>query len=146
MKLNEIIASSEYEHFLSFKDNDDEDRHSAEMIMFKFLSHLETFNDNLLSRKEMAHLLDTSPSYITQLFKGDKLINLLTLAKIERVFNIEFEIGARKVFEKNAKNEPELVAQSDSYQNILNTKLKVIWGDKELDKDLEPNLYAAIPA
>lgn len=47
-----------------------------------------------LSKKNLAEKLDTSKSYITQLFSGDKLLNIKTLAKIEQNLNINFAIKA----------------------------------------------------
>ncbi len=45
-----------------------------------------------LSKADLAKKLKTSKSYITQLFIGDKLINLSLLARIQTVFNVSFEI------------------------------------------------------
>ncbi|MCW3110125.1 MAG: hypothetical protein JWQ09_4631, partial [Segetibacter sp.] len=38
--------------------------------------------------------LDTSTSFISQLFSGNKLANLITLAKLQKSYNISFEIKA----------------------------------------------------
>jgi transcriptional regulator with XRE-family HTH domain len=100
MKLNEVIAAPGYEDLLIFEDINEEDRHNAAMIMFKFLSGIEDVTKDKLSRKKLAELIGTSPSYITQLFRGDKLINLLTIAKLERVLNIEFDITPRFISDK----------------------------------------------
>jgi len=101
MKLNEVIAAPGYEDLLIFEDINEEDRHNAVMIMFKFLSVIEDVTkDKKLSRKKLAELIGTSPSYITQLFRGDKLMNLLTIAKFERVLNIEFNITPRFISDK----------------------------------------------
>jgi transcriptional regulator with XRE-family HTH domain len=56
-----------------------------------------------MSKKKLAELLNTSPSYVTQIFRGQKIINLLTLAKLQQIFEIEFKIISEKVHEK-AKN------------------------------------------
>ena len=62
----------------------------------RFLSELEKLNcEKPLKKKDLAKAINTSPSYITQLYRGDKLINLITLAKIQDAFNITFEINAK---------------------------------------------------
>ncbi len=75
---------------------DEEDvKHGARIIMYRFLSEVERLSDEKnINRKELAKLIGTSPSYITQLFKGIKLLNLETAAKFENVFNVKFDIKA----------------------------------------------------
>ena len=96
MKLNDKYnLSAEFEDLFAFQSKDEVIEHESKMIMFRFLSELEKLNDSPIKRKDLAKALDTSPSYITQLFRGDKLINLTMLAKIQDVFNITFEISAK---------------------------------------------------
>ena len=65
------------------------------IIMYRFLSEIERLSDEKnLSRKELAKKIGTSPSYITQLFRGNKVINLETLAKFQKALNITFDIKA----------------------------------------------------
>jgi ribosome-binding protein aMBF1 (putative translation factor) len=74
--------------------------------MFKFLSLIEQEMDKSgMSKKELAELLNTSPSYVTQLFRGQKTINLLTLAKFQHIFGMEFRIVSKKVDEKSTSKE-----------------------------------------
>lgn len=88
--------SPEFENLFTFKTKDDETEHEAKMLMFRFLSELEKLNGNKpFKKKDLAKALKTSPSYITQLFNGDKLINLTTLAKIQEAYKISFEIKAK---------------------------------------------------
>ena len=76
---------------LSEKDKLDND---AKLIMFRFLDIVERKREKLgWSRKELAKKVGTSASYITQLMRGDKLINMLTLAKMQRALNIKFDIS-----------------------------------------------------
>jgi len=91
-------VSEEFADLFVFSNEEEELEHEAYMIMFRFLSELEKLNseDRPLKKKELAEKLGVSPSYITQLFNGNKLINFNTLAKIERAFNITFEIKTRQ--------------------------------------------------
>jgi transcriptional regulator with XRE-family HTH domain len=89
--------SNEFEGFFSFKNEKEELKHEAYMIMFRFLSELEKVlaKGDTLKKKELADKLGVSSSFITQLFNGNKLMNLTMLAKIQEVFNITFDIKAR---------------------------------------------------
>lgn len=89
--------NKEFENLFSFKNEKEELEHEARMIMFRFLSELERINEkgNIIRKKELADKLRVSPSFITQLFNGNKLLNFTLLAKIQEAFNITFEIKAR---------------------------------------------------
>lgn len=91
-------VSNEFADLYNFTNKEEEIEHEAYMIMFRFLSELENLNSGtkLLKKKELAQKLGVSASYITQLFNGTKLINLITLAKIERELNITFEVKASR--------------------------------------------------
>ncbi|NCW88573.1 MAG: XRE family transcriptional regulator, partial [Chitinophagia bacterium] len=43
-----------------------------------------------ITRKLLAQLIGTSPSYLTQVFRGDKPLNFMTLAKIQKALNVSF--------------------------------------------------------
>jgi transcriptional regulator with XRE-family HTH domain len=45
-----------------------------------------------ITRKELALRIGTSASWLTQVFRGDKLPNLETITKLKNVLNIEFDI------------------------------------------------------
>jgi transcriptional regulator with XRE-family HTH domain len=95
MKLNKKYKiNSEFGDLFTFKNKKEELKHEATMIMFRFLSEVERITDNNLSKKDLAKLIDTSASYVTQLFNGDKLLNFLKLAKLQDALNIKFNIVA----------------------------------------------------
>lgn len=92
----------------------------AKLIMFRFLSIIETKREELgWSRKVLAEKIGTSPSYISQLFRGDKLINMNTLAIIQKVMDIQFEISQNKTSEVKIANKtiPVAVHRSLSEKN-----------------------------
>jgi transcriptional regulator with XRE-family HTH domain len=73
----------------------EQDEQAARMIMYRFLSEIERVSDQQRGLKaKLATSIGTSKSYITQLFNGDKLVNLLTLAKFEKALGIKFQILA----------------------------------------------------
>jgi transcriptional regulator with XRE-family HTH domain len=76
-------------------DQEQDIDHEAKMIMYRFLSEVERVSEDMhLNRKEIAARIGTSASYITQLFRGNKLINMHTIAKFQELLNIKFEIKA----------------------------------------------------
>ncbi|MFZ4414881.1 MAG: helix-turn-helix domain-containing protein [Bacteroidales bacterium] len=90
--------------FNSFTEKE-QNENDAKLIMFRFLSIIEEKCEVLgLNRKQLAEKVGTSPSYITQLYRGDKLINMLTLAKFQKVLDLEFEIIEKKSYEEKVKD------------------------------------------
>ena len=86
-----------FNSMLTFTDKNEEVEHEAAMIMFQFLSEItKVMEDKKISKKDLAKIIGTSPSYITQLFRGDKLINFKTLAKIQRGLDTKFEVKIKK--------------------------------------------------
>lgn len=75
--------------------NDDNVRHLSQMLMYRFLSEIEKITDDRnISRKQLAELIGVSPSYITQLYRGNKPLNIETLAKVEKALDFRFDIKA----------------------------------------------------
>lgn len=63
------------------------------MLSTKFLSEIERVcQNNKILKKELAGMIGTSPSFITQLFRGSKIVNLETIAKIQLELGISFDI------------------------------------------------------
>jgi ribosome-binding protein aMBF1 (putative translation factor) len=86
-----------FNSLFTHEDKKDEVKHRAHMLMFRFLSEVERVaEERKLKKKDIAKMIGTSPSYVTQLFRGDKLINMETLAKFEKELDIEFEIRIRQ--------------------------------------------------
>jgi plasmid maintenance system antidote protein VapI len=99
MKFKEKYKTGkEFEELFKFRDEKEELDHEAHMIMFRFLSEIEKHQvtGRKLKKNELASRLGVSPSYITQLYNGDKLLNFTMLAKIQKAFDIIFEIRVRR--------------------------------------------------
>ncbi|WPP53600.1 helix-turn-helix domain-containing protein [Catalinimonas niigatensis] len=93
-----------FKDLFEFEDEKEEIKHRARILMFRFLSEVEKIVEKKkLKKKDLAKMIGTSPSYVTQLFRGDKLINLETLAKLQKVLGIEFVIKSKKVNTENSK-------------------------------------------
>lgn len=95
MKFNEKFdINPDYADLLEFNSEKSELKHEATMLMFRFLSEIERINGKSIQNKDIATSLKTSRSFVTQLFNGDKLANLITIAKLQKAFNIVFEVKA----------------------------------------------------
>jgi ribosome-binding protein aMBF1 (putative translation factor) len=61
------------------------------LLMSGFLSEIEAaMVKKKITRKMLAQLIGTSPSYLTQVFRGDKPLNFMTLAKMQKALNVGF--------------------------------------------------------
>ena len=89
-RFNEIFA---------FKNAKDKLQFEAEMmhldIMYEIQCLMEKHEN--MTKSELANKLVVSKGYLTQLFTGDKLINLKTMAKLQRIFNIKFFISHESI-------------------------------------------------
>ena len=96
-----------FKTILSFDNEQDQLELEAKLIMAKFLEKIqEIATQKGLKKKDLAEKIGTSASYITQLYRGHKLLNLMTLAKLQRALDIEFDVaikGANQI--KNSINE-----------------------------------------
>ncbi len=82
--------------FASFSDEEIVEQ-EARLLSFHFLSEIEAaMEKQKISKKLLAEKVNTSASYITQLFRGDRLPNLSILAKIQRALNIKFDVKTRE--------------------------------------------------
>lgn len=69
----------------------------AEHLSLVFLSEVEKTMDNRGMRKtDLAKMLNTSKSYLTQLWNGDKVLSLQMIARIQIALNIKFTIKANE--------------------------------------------------
>lgn len=92
-KLNKIQISPEFENLFSFNSKDDKLDHKAQMISFRILSEIEKLcAEKKIKRKDLAEILGTSKSYVTQLFRGDRQINAITMAKLEDSLGFTFDV------------------------------------------------------
>ena len=83
---------------------EEKNENDAKLIMFRFLDIIERRRELLgLNRKQLAEKVGTSASYITQLFRGDKLINMPTLAKFQTALGIKFDIAEKQSYEETVK-------------------------------------------
>jgi transcriptional regulator with XRE-family HTH domain len=66
----------------------------ALLLGFRFLSIIDRLMEEKgLTKKSLAAKIGASPSYITQLFRGNVRVNLEFIAKAEKALGIKFHVG-----------------------------------------------------
>jgi plasmid maintenance system antidote protein VapI len=92
MKLNRVKVEDDFEDLFSFSDKEDRLEHRAQMISYRILSEIEKLcEEKQIKKKELAAMVDTSASYITQLFRGDKQVNTAIMSRFEEAFDMVFD-------------------------------------------------------
>jgi len=65
----------------------------ALVLSAKFLSEIQRVcQEQDILKKDLAEMIGTSPSHVTQLFRGNKTINLKTIAKLQLALGVSFNI------------------------------------------------------
>jgi ribosome-binding protein aMBF1 (putative translation factor) len=84
------------------KSPEEQVEHRAQLLSYIFLSEAQKAMDRKgWTRKQLADEIGTSASYLTQLFRGDRLLNFKTVAKIEGALEIRFEVNSIKSSESS---------------------------------------------
>lgn len=96
MSSNRKRIREDFKKLLEFKNEDERLQFEAEMLHLAIMNKINILmNEKKMNKAQLSKELSTSKGYITQLFTGDKLLNLKTLVKIQRIFkvniNLEFE-------------------------------------------------------
>jgi len=88
------------------KSPEEQVEHRAQMLSWIFLSEAQKVMDQKgWTRKQLAKEIGTSASYLTQLFRGDRLLNFKTVAKIEAALDIEFEVVSLRPGERGNRSD-----------------------------------------
>jgi transcriptional regulator with XRE-family HTH domain len=106
-----------FQNLRKHKSEKEEIEHEAQMLMFKFLAETQKYQDiQGVNRKSLAQKIKTSASYLTQLFRGDKPLNFITLAKFQKSLGIKYKIVAIPISaEISVEDEALWLEQIDKY-------------------------------
>jgi len=81
----------ELEEALKFKNEKDRIEINASFIQLDILDEIkQLMKERNLSRKELASKMNKSNSFVSQLFSGDKALNLKMIAQFQEIFNTKF--------------------------------------------------------
>lgn len=96
-----------FKSILSFEDDNDKLEFETSLIHLDIIDNIiELMNERGYTKARLAKKLGTSKSYITQLFSGDKLVNLQLIAKLQRIFDVKFSFNRNIVDDR--EEYPEL--------------------------------------
>ncbi|MEJ8819461.1 hypothetical protein [Lacibacter sp. H407] len=100
LKSDQPMANA-WKDLFSFKSEKEKYEHDAQILMFKFLSEVEQYQEAQgINRKSLAQKIKTSASYLTQLWRGNKPLNFVTLVKMQDALKLKFIIKAVPVNEE----------------------------------------------
>ena len=95
-KLNNVNINPEFEELFSYQSKKDKIEHKAQMISYRILSEVEKIcEEKKIRKKDLADMVGTSRSYITQLFRGSKQVNVDIMARLEESLNISFNVKVK---------------------------------------------------
>jgi transcriptional regulator with XRE-family HTH domain len=95
MNSKNIAALEKLSRMLEFKSEREKERLEEELLNLKFITAIEEIMElKDVNKSDLADILKSSRSYVSQLFSGNKMINIRTLTKIQRGLNISFKIYA----------------------------------------------------
>ena len=101
-KLKNLKVNPEFEDLFAFKNKDEERKHNAQMISYRVLSEVNrTCEERNINKKQLATMVGASASYITQLFRGTKQVNMDVMGRFEEALDICFVIHAMPDMESN---------------------------------------------
>ena len=87
------IIERELQKAITFKSEKEIISHSIINISLNFMHIIEQLmKQKNISKKELSKFLKISQKALDELFSGDKIIDFKTLAIIERLFKISFDI------------------------------------------------------
>lgn len=88
-KLDDLMK--DFEEFLSSKDDRERIETKASFIQLDILDEVKLLmKEKNISRTQLAKKLSKSKSFVSQLFSGDKALNLKMIAQFQEIFNAKF--------------------------------------------------------
>lgn len=123
-----------------FKELDNNFDIDAKVIASRFLNEVKDIAEvRKINRKKLAEMIGTSPSYLTQLYRGTKIMNLVTMAKLKKALDLEVEIKITNniyAFEvEENKFEKFYSIHQCTHNNILWGVIKNFNNDSSTDND-----------
>lgn len=104
-KLNSSVKIRKEFQKLFEKSPEEQVEHRAQMLSYNFLSEAQKAMDQKdWTQRRLADEIGTSASYLTQLMRGDRLLNLKTIAKMEDALQIRFEVKTVEMNDWNFDN------------------------------------------
>jgi len=107
------------------KTEEDLNKEESYILQANYLSEIERlYKDGGLNRRELAFKINLSPSYLSQVFGGDKPLNFLTLAKIKRALDLRFDLRASFASEKKIEVRPYMNLNESNNFEVATAKIR----------------------
>ncbi len=90
-----------------------------EILHFAFIEQVQYHMGDMRYSK-LAEELNVSKSFVSQLFSGDKLINIDLMAKLQRILHFKFKIDSKCNFVNNEADNNIVPLASYSMETYLN--------------------------
>ncbi len=130
-----------FNEILSFRNEAEKIQFEAEIFSLDIMYEVECLMKSQefdLNKTQLANKLDVSKGYLTQLFTGDKLINLKTMAKLQRIFNIKFSVSHESI------EKLKMRAMEKKYRKIEFNRNKDDW-QKFISRSGKTYEFRAVP-
>lgn len=126
MNTRKNITQSKNNNFLKFENEEELIDSYAEAIHLDIVYKLnKLLSHKGINKSDLASLFNTSKSFITQIFRGDKLINLKFLAKLRMKFNVKIDIDFIDVH-YNLSSVELTALKINKYKNTERNKLSIV--------------------
>lgn len=123
---NKLSYEERVQNLLNFEDDQEKIDFETEIIHIEIINQiLQLMEKENISKSDLAKILGISKSYITQLFAGDKILNLKLLAKFQKIFKIKFKISFKSL-ENHEQNILFKNVSEDNFNINENNENKVI--------------------
>ncbi len=103
-KLKNLKVNPVFAEFFAFDSKEEERKHNAQMISYRILSEVDrACEERNINKKQLASMVGASASYITQLFRGTKQVNMDVMGRFEEALEICFVIHAKPEKESDSE-------------------------------------------
>lgn len=97
-KYMQAIVSRKFKEIFKHKNKAEEIEHNSMMLQYYILSEFEAaMEKRSMNKADLAKKLKCSPSWLTQMWRGDKRMSLLMAAKIAYTLGISISISSEPI-------------------------------------------------
>jgi len=88
---------NEWKDIFAFAGEKEKIEHEADVLSYLIAQEIKRgLQQQNISSKEFARMIGTSPAYVTQVFRGDKRVNMVFLAKVVQKTKLRLSIQIRE--------------------------------------------------
>ena len=126
------LMIKELDKALKFENEEDRIEVKASFIQMDILDEVrKLMEERKISRTELAKRLNKSKSFVSQLFSGDKALNLKMIAQFQEIFNVKFI----PTFNDYAEYSSTVKFNKDDYKNSNYRKVTPVFSLKDFEEN-----------